>query len=38
MAAKFSVNEKVCILIKFSPKFIPRGPIDIKTNIGLDNG
>ena len=23
-----SVNEKFCILIKISPKFVPKGPID----------
>ena len=22
------VNEKICILIKISPKFVPKGPID----------
>ena len=24
-----SMNEKFCILIKISPKFVPKGPIDI---------
>ena len=24
----FFVNEKFCILIKNSPKFVPKGPID----------
>ena len=26
----FSVNEKFCILIKISLKFVPQGPIDKK--------
>ena len=25
---EFFVNEKLCILIKISPKFVPEGPID----------
>ena len=27
------VNEKICILIEISPKFVPKGPID--SNIAL---
>ena len=34
----FSVNEKFCILIKISLKFVPKDPIDKKNSIGLDNG
>ena len=32
------VNEKFCILIKISPWFVPKGPIDNNPSIGLDNG
>ena len=32
------MNEKFCILIKISLKFVPKGPIDNKHSIGLDNG
>ena len=32
------LNEKVYNLIKNSPKFVHKGPIEKKTCIGLDNG
>ena len=32
------MNEKFCILIKISLRFTPKGPIDNKPSIGLDNG
>ena len=32
------LNEKFCILIKISLKFIPKGPIDNNPSIGSDNG
>ena len=32
------MNEKFCILIKISQIFFPKGPIDNKHSIGLDNG
>ena len=32
------MNEKFCILIKISLIFFPKGPIDNKHSIGLDNG
>ena len=32
------VNEKFCILIKLSLKFVPKGPIVIRLSFGLDNG
>ena len=32
------VNEKFCILITMSLKFIPKGPIDNNPTFGLDNG
>ena len=31
------LNVKICILIKISLKFFPRGPIDNDNSIGLDN-
>ena len=27
------MNEKVCILIKISSRFVPRGPIDINSAL-----
>ena len=32
------MNEKLCILIKISLTFVPRGPIDNKPALDLDNG
>ena len=32
------VNEKFCILIKISLRFVPKGPIDNNPAFGLDNG
>ena len=32
------MNEKFCILIKISLKCVPKGPINNKPSIGLDNG
>ena len=32
------VNEKIYILTKISLKFVPKGPLDNKPSIGLDNG
>ena len=32
------VNEKFCILIKISLKFVPKGSIDNNPAFGLDNG
>ena len=32
------MNEKFLILIKISLKFVPKGMIDNKPSIGLDNG
>ena len=32
------LNEKFCILVKISLKFVSRGPIDNKPNIGSNNG
>ena len=32
------VNEKFCILIEISLKFVPKGPIDNNPALGLDNG
>ena len=32
------MNEKFCILIKISLKFVPKGPIDINPGFGLDDG
>ena len=31
------MNEKFCILIKISLKFVPKGPINNNPSIGLDN-
>ena len=32
------MNEKFCILIKISLKFVPKGPIHNNPAFGLDNG
>ena len=32
------VNEKFCILLETSLKFVPKGHIDNKTSTGLENG
>ena len=33
-----SINEKFCVLIEISLKFVPNGPINNNPAFGLDNG